>query len=224
MLFSAMISATRSIPSPASTKTRGRVISSSRRTMAGSRPAATTFARMSHSVTIPMGRPSGDVTMTNPWRRSAIDFAAPRRVVSGRIERNSGSRMSFANRTIGGGSASAAFMPLLAGNRLRASPARDGRRDGPDQANRRDDGENLVERIHEGADFELSLGYWKPGEDRLHDGQRHPRRHDRERQAEAHQESDVEERGRHARGDSATYDGHGVHDRGHVRGDEQTTS
>src|SRR5439155_1657070 len=141
------ISATRSIPSPASTKTRGRVISSSRRTVAGSRPAATTFARMSHSVTIPMGRPSGDATMTNPWRRSAIDFAAPRRVVSGRIERNSGSRMSFANRTIGGDTASAAFMPLLAGNRLHAGPARDGRRDGPDQADRREDHRHDQDRV-----------------------------------------------------------------------------
>src|SRR5438128_9301219 len=114
---------------------------------------------MSHSVTMPTGRPAGDDTMTNPWRSSAIAFAASRRVVSGRIERNSGSRMSFANRTIGGGTAPAAFMPLLDVHGVRGPPAPDGGRNRPDQADCRDDVEDLVEGAHGRPDFELPLSH-----------------------------------------------------------------
>src|SRR2546422_897042 len=102
---------------------------------------------MSHSVTMPIGRPSGDDTMTNPWWRSAIAFAASRRVVSGRIERNSGSRMSFANRTIGGGTAPAAFMPLLDAHGVRDRPAPNGGRNRPDQAARREDHRQDQDRV-----------------------------------------------------------------------------
>src|SRR5437773_5707499 len=78
-----------------------------------------------------------------------------------------------------------------------------------------------MERVPERADFHLALWDREAGEDRLHDGQGHPRGHDREGQPETDQEADVEESRRHSRGDPAAHDRDGVHDRGHVRRDEQ---
>src|SRR2546426_7505969 len=218
--LSAMISATRSIPSFASTNTRDRVMSSSRGTCPGFRATATTFARISHSVTMPIGRPSGDVTMTNPWWWSAMSFAASRRDVWGRIERNSASRMSFAYRTMPAKVARQRPLCLyFARPTLRGRRPADGSWNRAEQADARDDGENLMERIHERTGFELTWGHRQPGEDGLHHRQRHPRCHDCECQPETHQEPDVEQSRRHARRDAAPHDGHGVHDRRDVRSD-----
>src|SRR5437016_4021357 len=223
--LSAMISATRSIPSFASTYTRDRVMSSSSGTCAGFRATATTFARISHSVTIPIGRPSGEVTMTNPWCWSAMRLAASRRDVWGRIEMNSGSRMSFAYSTMQAKVARQRPLCLyFARGRLGDRRPSDGGGYRTEQTNPGNDAEDLMERVHERADFKLALGNRKSGENRLHHRQWHPGGHDCECQPEAHQEPHVEQGRRHARGDAAAHDWNRIHDRGHVGRDEQAAS
>src|SRR5207245_6409005 len=163
-----MISATRSMPSFASTYTRDLVMSSSSVTCAGFRATATTFARISHSVTIPIGRPSGEVTMTNPWCWSAMRLAASRRDVWGRIEMNSGSRMSFAYSTMQAKVARQRPLCLyFARGRLGDRRPSDGGGDRTEQTNPGYDAEDLMERIHERADFKLALGYREPGRNPL---------------------------------------------------------
>src|SRR2546425_4804968 len=223
--LSAMISATRSMPSFASTYTRDRVMISSRGTCAGFRATATTFARISHSVTMPIGRPSAEVTMTNPWCWSAMCFAASRRDVWGRNERNSASRMSFAYRTMQTKVPHQRPLCLyFARRRLGDRRASDGGGNCTEQTNPGNDAQELMERIHERTDFKLALGNRKSGENRLHHRQWHPGGHDCEREPEAHQEPHVEQGRRHARGDAAAHDRNGIHNRGHVGSDEQAAS
>src|SRR5438093_13351020 len=87
----------------------------------------------------------------------------------------------------------------------------------PEQTDPGDGDEDLMERVHERADFHLALWDREAGEDRLHDGQGHPRGHDREGQPETDQEADVEESSRHYRGYPVTIYLDGFIDRGTVR-------
>src|SRR3989441_12715389 len=154
-----------------------------------------------------------------------MSFAASRRDVWGRIEMNSGSRMSFAYSTMQAKVARQRPLCLyFVRGRLGDQRPSDGGGDRTEQTNPGNDAEDLMERIHKRADFKLALGNREAGENRLHHGQWHPGGHDCEREPEAHQEPHVEQGRRHARGDAAAHDWNGIHDRGHVGSDEQAAS
>src|SRR2546427_12051710 len=88
-----------------------------------------------------------------------MSFAASRRDVWGRIEMNSGSRMSFAYSTMQAKVARQRPLCLyFARGRLGDRRPSDGGGDRTEQTNPGKDAEDLMESGHERADFKLGLG------------------------------------------------------------------
>src|SRR2546430_8215358 len=88
-----------------------------------------------------------------------MSFAASRRDVWARIEMNSGSRMSFAYSTMQAKVARQRPLCLyFARGRLGDRRPSDGGGDRTEQTNPGNDAEDLMERVHERADFKLALG------------------------------------------------------------------
>src|SRR5256712_13726991 len=106
-------------------------------------------------------------------------FAASRRDVWGRIEMNSGSRMSFAYSTMQAKVARQRPLCLyFVRGRLGDQRPSDGGGDRTEQTNPRNDAEDLMERIHKRAGFKLGLGDRESCENRLHHAPWHPGGHD----------------------------------------------
>src|SRR2546430_10489195 len=117
-----------------------------------------------------------------------MSFAASRRDVWGRIEMNSGSRMSFAYSTMQAKVARQRPLCLyFARGRLGDRRPSDGGGDRTEKTNPGYDAQELMERIHKRADFKLAFGKRKARENRLHHRLLHPGGHDCEREAQAYQ-------------------------------------
>src|SRR3989442_6653906 len=98
-----------------------------------------------------------------------MSFAASRRDVWGRIEMNSGSRMSFAYSTMQAKVARQRPLCLyFARGRLGDRRPSDGGGHRTEQTNPRHDAEDFMERVHEPADFKLGFGKPESGGNHLH--------------------------------------------------------